>query len=111
MKIAYIAHPIGGEVKNNIDKVIAICREINLTEPDTVPFVPYLSDLYALDDNIPNERNRGIKNGLAILDCNIVTEVRLYGVKISFGMRQEINRAFENGIKVIPMTKETKEQL
>jgi len=111
MKIAYIAHPIGGDVKNNIDKVIEICREINLTEPDTVPFVPYLSDLYALDDNIPNERNRGIKNGLAILDFNIVSEVRLYGNKISFGMRQEINRAIRNGVKVIPMTKETKEQL
>ena len=111
MKIAYIAHPIGGDVKNNIDKVIAICRQINLNEPDTVPFVPYLSDLYALDDNIPNERNRGIKNGLTILDCNIVTEVRLYGDKISFGMRQEVNRAFENGIKVVAMTKETKEQL
>jgi len=111
MTIAYIAHPIGGDVKNNIDKVIAICREINLNEPNVVPFVPYLSDLYALDDTIPEERERGIKNGLEVLDRNIVDEVRLYGDRISFGMRQECIRAFKNQIFVRPMTPETTKQL
>lgn len=52
MKIVYIAHPIGVDVENNIKKVIAICRTVNLETSDIVPFVPYLSDLYALDDNI-----------------------------------------------------------
>jgi len=55
MRICYIAHPISGDVKGNIKKVIKIVREINLAHPDVVPFVPYLSDLYALDDNNPDE--------------------------------------------------------
>lgn len=40
MKTAYIAHPVSGDVKGNVEKIIAIVRHINLTEPDIVPFVP-----------------------------------------------------------------------
>lgn len=111
MKIAYIAHPVGGDVKRNIAKIIAICREINLTEPNTVPFVPYLSDLYALDDDNKAERIRGIANDIAVLKSGMVNEIRLYGNTISNGMAAEIKLANELGIMVIPMTPETKSQL
>lgn len=58
MKIAYMAHPVGGDIL----KTLKIVRNINLNEPDTVPFVPYLRDLQSLNDNIPQERKRGFKN-------------------------------------------------
>lgn len=111
MKVAYIAHPIGGDVENNIKKVIQICRDINLNHPDVIPFVPYLCDLYALDDSKPQERERGIKNDIALLKKGFIDEIWLYGDRISNGMRAEINICHELGIKVMPKTKETEEQL
>lgn len=111
MKVVYIAHPISGDVENNIKKVIAICREVNLTELDVIPFVPYLSDLYALDDSIQSERERGMKNGLSLLKKGFIDEIWLYGDRISNGMRAEINICLEVGIKVVPKTNETGEQL
>jgi len=108
MKIAYIAHPVGGDVKGNIKKIIAIARHINLTEPDVVPFVPYLIDLYSLDDNEPKERERGFKNIQALFDGGIIKEVRLYGNNISEGMGNEIWMAADRSIPVRPMTPETK---
>lgn len=98
MKIAYIAHPVSGDVKGNIEKIISICRKINLEEPETVPFVPYLSDLYALNDDISTERDRGIKNGIHLLNSGFIDELRLYGNRISNGMQHEIKSAEENRI-------------
>jgi hypothetical protein len=111
MKTVYIAHPIGGDVENNIKKVIAICREVNLKEPDIIPFVPYLSDLYALNDEIPEERERGLKNGLSLLKKDFIDEIWLYGDRISNGMRAEIKVCLEVGIKVVAKTNETKLEL
>lgn len=100
MKIAYIAHPVSGDVEGNIEKILKIVRTINLEDPDTVPFVPYLSDLLALDDNKPEERERGIKNDIHILKSGMVNQIRLYGDKISDGMRAELNLAKELGIEI-----------
>ena len=106
MKIAYIAHPVSGDVKGNIEKIIAIVRAININEPNVVPFVPYLADLYALDDNIPEERARGIQNDIHLLKSGFINEVRLYGDRISNGMQAEIELAEEMNIPVVAMTKE-----
>lgn len=104
MKIAYIAHPISGDVAGNLEKIRLIGREINLTEPDTVPFAPYWFDCHCLDDNKPAERERGIRNDKALLEAGFVDEIRLYGDRISTGMRQEIDIAFNQGIVIIPMS-------
>lgn len=93
MKVAYIAHPIGGDVKGNIDKILAIVREINIEEPDVVPFVPYLADCIAMDDNIPEHRERGIKNDIELFNRRFIDEVRLYGGRVSAGMIAEIELA------------------
>jgi len=107
MEIAYIAHPVGGDVAGNIEKILKIVREININEPDVVPFVPYLADLYALNDDIPEERNRGIKNGLSLIEAGFITECRLYGDRISAGMSAEIKQFICTEIPVKPMTDET----
>ena len=72
------------------------------------PLVPYLADLYALDDNVPNERQRGIKNDIAVLKSGLINEVWLYGDKISTGMQEEIKLAKELNIPIKAMSKETK---
>lgn len=107
MKVVYIAHPIGGNVKENLEKVRHIVRKINLERSDVVPFAPYWLDCHALNDDIPSERERGIKNDKYLLESGIVDELWLYGNKISNGMQNEINIALIEQIEIIPMTKET----
>lgn len=108
MRVAYIAHPISGDIKGNLARIEAIGRQINLEEPEVVPFAPYFFDCHSLNDDIPEERERGIKNDNALLSKGFVDEVRLYGNKISTGMGHEIDLAIKLGIKVVPMTIATK---
>lgn len=109
MKIAYIAHQVGGDIEGNLEKIKAIVRHINLTEPDTVPFAPYWLDCHALDDNHPFERERGIKNDHEYFARKTFDELRLYGNRISVGMRAEIELARKYDIPVIPMSEEAQE--
>lgn len=104
MKVAYIAHPIGGAPALNVHRVLQIVKEINLSEPNTVPFAPYIPDVKAMDDNIPEQRERGIKNDTHILRTFPIDEIRLYGDKISPGMWAEIEIGKERGITILPMT-------
>jgi hypothetical protein len=103
MKTAYIAHPISSDVKGNLEKVAQIAREINLNEPDVIPFAPYFLDCHALNDDNPEERKRGIKNDNYFLENGFVDELRLYGDKISKGMQEEINIALRENIAIVPM--------
>ena len=107
MKVAYIAHPISGDIKGNLKKIEVIGRQINLDEPEVVPFAHYFFDCYVLDDDIPEERERGIKNDIALMRKGFIDEVRLYGNTISRGMTHEVNLALELGIDVKPMTEAT----
>lgn len=108
MKIAFIAHQLSGDIEGNLKKITEICRKINLEEPDTVPFAPYFSDLYSLDDNIPEERARGIRNDMEFFERHVIDELRLYGDRVSSGMADEILIALREQIEIIPMTEETK---
>lgn len=111
MKIIYIAHPIGGDVQDNLRRIAIIARQMNLTEPDCVPFAPYFLDCVALRDATSSERKRGIKNDIAIFRKSFIDEVRLYGDRISPGMRAEILLARQLGIAVVAVTEETKKDL
>ena len=111
MKFAYIAHPVSGNIEDNLDAIKLIVRHINLTEPDVVPFAHYVVDCESLDDDIPEERARGIKNDIALFRAGFITELRLYGNRISHGMAAEIALAHELGIKVVAKTPETAQAL
>lgn len=106
MKVAYIAHPIGGDVEGNLAKIRKIVREINLSDPDTVPFVPYYVDCVSMFDAVPEERERGFKNNLHLLRSGLVHEIWLYGPRISAGMEIEIECAKECGIKIVSKSKD-----
>jgi hypothetical protein len=45
MKIVYIAHPISGDIKGNLEKIRLIVRGLNLENIDIVPFAPVLAGL------------------------------------------------------------------
>ena len=110
MKVAYIAHPISGDIEGNLRRIEQIGRQINLEEPEVVPFAHYFFDCYALDDDIPEERERGIKNDIALMRKGFIDEVRLYGNRISVGMSHEVDLAIELGVEVKPMTEATKRE-
>lgn len=101
MKICYIAHPIGGDIENNLADLRRIVRKINLDAGiDIVPFVPYYADIVSMDDNIPSERQRGINNDTAILESGIVDQLWLTGPRLSAGMKAEKEIAERMGIPV-----------
>lgn len=99
-KIIYIAHPIGGNVTENIASVLAIVRELSL-ENEVIPFAPYIVDVQALNDANPEERAIGFEHNRAIFQSGIIEEVWLYGGRISNGMQTEIEWAKELNIPVI----------
>lgn len=121
MKIVYIAHPIGAiseshlkphyQVKENLDKIAQIVREINLNEPNIVPFAPYYLDCIVMDDNNPAERQRGIDNDIALIKAGFIAEIWLYGNRISNGMLAEIKLAKQLNIKIVAKTLETEKTL
>lgn len=97
-KVVYIAHPISGDVKGNIDKILRIIREINITEPYIIPIAPYVVDCLALDDDILWEREKGIKNNKELLKLKFVDQLWLFGDRISVGMEAEIILFYELGL-------------
>jgi hypothetical protein len=110
-KIAYICHPIAGDVDGNLSKILGIVKDININEPETVPFAPYISDVMAIDDSNTNYRNRGIKNDRTIIGRQFIDECRVYGDRISDGMRNELFMFFDQGVPVLAMTEEMKEAI
>ena len=91
-KIIYIAHKIAGDIQNNINKVLAIVKELNLSDPTIVPFAPYIVDLQALDDTIPEQRKRGMANNKAYFESGMIDELWIYS-EVSAGIKQEIEWA------------------
>lgn len=104
MKMVYIAHPISGDIAGNLEKIRTIVRQINIEQPNVVPFAPYWLDCHALDDTNPVERQRGINNDGEYFRRLVMDEVWLCGDRISNGMQAEIDLANELGIPVIDKT-------
>jgi hypothetical protein len=106
MKVVYIAHPISGDIENNLKKIIAIIREINITQKDVVPFAHYWVDCHALNDNIPEERKRGIDNDMELFNRKFIDELWLYGDRLSNGMLAEIKICKQLNIPIVFKSKE-----
>lgn len=102
MKVVYICHPVMGDQVGNMAKIRKIARDINMMNLDVVPFVPYYIDLACMDDNIPAERSRGMRNGMEILRRpGVVDELWVYGNTISSGMKAEIIECWKRNIPVV----------
>lgn len=117
MKIVYIAHPVGGNVEANLAAVRAIIYRIN-TDPkfeDVVPFVPWYADVVSCDDSVPELRERGLKNDIAIIQrsqhCRFISEMWLFGPRISEGMEREIKAAMKAQIPVVAKNNALMEEL
>ena len=85
MKKVYLCAPLGGDVRQNLNKVRDYTKYALLC--GTAPVVPHF---YAqcLNDSIPKEREIGMAAGLSLLwFCD---ELWIFGDEITDGMRAEI---------------------
>lgn len=101
-RLVYVAHPVAGKskeaVKENIKKILKICREIH--SEDVIPFVPYLAALHYLDDSKPEERAKGIAVSKECFRRGIIDEVWVFGCgdgKDGEGRKGKDDRDGDNG--------------
>lgn len=99
MKIVYLCHPIAGDIQANLADLRRIIRSININFPDVVPFCPYYADVVSMDDNIPNARERGLRN--CETTVLLAHEVWMTGDKITSGMEREAAAATRAGIPTV----------
>lgn len=105
VKTVFIAHPIAGDVKRNVAKVLKICQEVHTKE--IIPVAPYLVALQYLDDEAVEDRELGIEANHECFHRRYVDELWLFGDRISTGMWQEMRLAREMGIPIIAKTEGT----
>ena len=105
-RIAYIAHPVAGDVEGNIRSILSILREIRLNADsmaeweDIIPVAPYVVALQYLSDSEPGERLLGMEENTAYFESGFIDELILAGDAISKGMRAEVGLAYSLGIPV-----------
>lgn len=98
-KIVYIAHPIGGNVDENISLIKSIYRDLSLKN-EVVPFAPYIATVESLNDNNPDERCLGFEHNEAIFKSGCIDELWIYGGNVSEGIKTEIEWASEIKIPI-----------
>ena len=101
--MVFVCSPYRGDIPYNVQMAQAICKE--LIKWDYVPVAPHLIYPDILDDNIEEERDRGIKCGLALLSrCDLMVVYDSEG--ISEGMKEEITHAKDQNIEILYVSKE-----
>ena len=95
MKLVYIASPLRGEnpsekdYKKNIKQAAEYCEKA--CSLGVLAFAPHLYFTQFYNDTIPEQREKGLEMGLAMLEkCE---ELWVMGTHISQGMRGEIAHA------------------
>jgi hypothetical protein len=95
MKLVYIASPYAGDIEHNTLVAQEYCRRA--AEQNVIPLAPHLLFTQFLDDNIPDQREQGLKMGLELLSS--CSELWVCGPRISSGMAAEIEHAERLGIQ------------
>lgn len=85
-KSVFISHPIAGDTEKNIEEIKEISRSLYST--DIKPLVPHLSYLKFMDETKKEERELGLT--YCKIDLERASELKLYGSKLSSGMKGEI---------------------
>lgn len=108
-KTVFIGHPIRGDVRGNVEKVLKICAEVHTK--DIIPVAPYLVSLQYLDDRVIEDRELGMEANHECFRRGYVDELWLFGDRISTGMWKEILLAKEMHIPIIAKTEGTRRDL
>jgi len=95
-RVVYIAHPVSGNVDENIKNIFNICSMIH--SPHLIPFAPYLVGLQYLNDQLIEQRELGMQVNAITFRKRVMDETGLFGPKISSGMTGEIELSIEETI-------------
>ena len=96
IKIVYICSPLQGDIERNISQANGYCGFA--ATQGVVPLAPHTIFTQFLDDNIPEERTKGLKMGLELLKrCD---ELWVFGLKLSAGMIAEKEAAEQLDISI-----------
>ena len=101
--IGYMAHPVGGDVDNNIARAKRWLRLLTEQAPRCAVIAPWIANIEAgEDDNDPIQRSRGLaKAALVATRCDYVL---LVGGRVSDGMVIERDAAKRAGAEIIDLT-------
>ena len=88
-KIIYVASPYAGDIEKNVRYAQDACRAVLLAGAH--PYAPHLYITNILRDDVPEEREQGLKTALAFL--TVCDELWVFGPRISKGMAGEIAEA------------------
>ena len=101
-KLVYICSPYQGEVERNLQYARELTR-IAL-DNDFVPITPHLYLTQVVNDEVPEEREKGMAAGKELLKhCEYILIGSRYG--LSAGMLEEIELALEYGTIELAQTK------
>ena len=95
MKMVYLASPLRVDYERNIKKAVEYSRLVS--ECGLLPLAPHIIFSQWCNDTVPEQREQGLKLGLALLEkCD---EMWVMGREISQGMQGEIDFAREHSIR------------
>jgi len=72
-KVVFIAHPVAGDIENNVKKILVICELVH--KSDAIPVAPYLVSLQYLDDTVVEDRALGIEANLECFHRRYIDEL------------------------------------
>ena len=102
MRLVYICSPLKGDIEGNQRKADEYCAYA--ADCGVIPLAPHTIFTRYLDENIPEEREQGLKMGQELLKhCN---EIWVMGNEISIGMQGEINLAKKLNLPILYLDNE-----
>jgi hypothetical protein len=98
-RLAYVAHPIGKDVSNNLARARRWFVWLWHRHPELSLCMPWLAPCEVLDDQDPETRRRGLEDDLIVLGrCDLII---LVGGELSPGMATELATARRLGLAQI----------
>jgi len=100
LKMVYIASPLRGDYNTNIKNAVEYCRLAG--EQGVLPLAPHIIFSQWCNDTIPEQREKGLQLGLALLEK--ADELWVMGTQFSQGMQGEVAFALEHKIPTFFVT-------
>lgn len=98
IKVVYLAHAVSGDTKGALASIERWFHWIVRNYDDVAVCVPWHLYVLKLDDMVPDDRQRGMRDDIEILKrCD---EIWLCGDRVSAGMRAEIEIARKHRLAV-----------
>ena len=102
MKIIYMAHPVAGDVENNLERARQWLKWAIENNEGVAVMANWIIECELWDDSDPEQREAGLKRCEALVErCD---ELWLVGPRISSGMARERKLAEEKGLRIRDFT-------